>query len=142
PATSGKTGAAQKAPVLAVSPATKTQTPKTPGTKTTATKTPAVATKTDKTNKTTKTAQKTAPKVATKPAAQKVQKKVQPKIVEQKTAAGKKPAETTASSMTKNKSGRRDPFLSPIRNVGTTTAKPRCVTGKRCLCIPALTVHA
>ena len=80
-------------------------------------------------------------RVAAKPAAQKTPKKVQPKIVEQKTAAGKKPADTTASSITKNKSGRRDPFLSPIRNVGTATVKPRCITGKRCLYIPELTVQ-
>ncbi|HLJ25614.1 MAG TPA: hypothetical protein VKY85_02785 [Candidatus Angelobacter sp.] len=110
-----KSNSPQKTPVLTVKPAQKA--PFTP-------RKPSVAVK------------------ATKPASTRpvtAEKKNQVKIVPQKTAGGKKPAgasETKPREVSAN--GRRDPFLSIIRNLPMSPAGPNCSVGKSCLFIPEL----
>jgi hypothetical protein len=66
----------------------------------------------------------------------------QPTIVPKKPAT----AATVAAAKTSSKvsaAGRRDPFVSPIRNmtVATPTGPTSCATGKRCLAVAELTVQ-
>lgn len=63
--------------------------------------------------------------------------KNQVKIVPQKAAGGAKQGDNKPVS-TISASGRRDPFMSIIRNVSTATSGPNCSVGKRCLFIPEL----
>jgi hypothetical protein len=106
-----KSGSTQKTPVLAVKPVQK------PATKA-------------KSAKLTVTPKNPASKAVTAK-----KKKDEVKIVPQKIAGDKKPAsETNAISA----NGRRDPFLSIIRNMPVTAAGPNCSVGKRCLFIPEL----
>jgi len=78
--------------------------------------------------------------VAPKPAAPKkpmVAKKQELKV-SQKAAAVTAPDKSAKKI---SAAGRRDPFVSPIRNVTVGATGPTCSTGKKCLYIPELTVQ-
>jgi hypothetical protein len=112
-----KSSSPQKTPVLAVKPAQKA--PFTP-------RKPSVAVK---------AAPRKPP--STRPVT--AEKNNQVKIVPQKIAGGKKSAgasETKPREVSAN--GRRDPFLSIIRNLPMSPAGPNCSVGKSCLYIPEL----
>ena len=64
------------------------------------------------------------------------QKKNQVKVVPQKTAGKKASPLSEARNITAG--GRRDPFLSIIRNMPVSAAGPTCSVGKSCLYIPDL----
>lgn len=63
--------------------------------------------------------------------------KNQVEIVPQKTAGGTKSGDNKLAS-TSGAAGRRDPFMSIIRNAPTSASGPNCSVGKRCLFIPEL----
>ncbi|HKE30593.1 MAG TPA: hypothetical protein VKD65_02635, partial [Candidatus Angelobacter sp.] len=112
-----KAGPAPKAPVVAVKPAQ-------PGVKTTSSTKSTLSKKTEK-----KTAGKT-PVTA--------KKKDQIKVLSQKSASSK-PA-GAVETIKSGPAGRRDPFVSIIRNAPAGPSGPNCSVGKRCLYIPELTV--
>jgi hypothetical protein len=69
------------------------------------------------------------------------QKKPQVAVVPAKGAATTASANTEKAITTIKASGRRDPFMSIIRTVSTSSTAPNCtVPGKKCLYIPELTV--
>lgn len=78
-----------------------------------------------------------APKSAPKKSA--VAKKQEPKVT-QKTASAT-PVQTKPAARKISATGRRDPFVSPIRNVAVGQVGPSCSTGKKCLYIPELIVQ-
>jgi Tfp pilus assembly protein PilP len=51
-------------------------------------------------------------------------------------ATAEKPKPTATRALGAH--GRRDPFISPIRNLGNVAPAPTCTSGKRCLAIPEL----
>jgi len=64
-------------------------------------------------------------------------KSTPPKVKE--TATGEKPKPPAGRTL--GARGRRDPFISPIRNLGNVTPTPACTSGKRCLAIPELVLQ-
>ncbi|PYP90611.1 MAG: hypothetical protein DMG65_10890 [Candidatus Angelobacter sp. Gp1-AA117] len=127
-AASVKSAPAGKTPVVAVAPQSKQKTSASKGgpfaaKPATAQKKPAVVAVTPK----------TAPK---KPA---VAKKQEPKITQKTARATPVPAKPAARKI--SATGRRDPFVSPIRNVIVGQTGPSCSTGKKCLYIPELIVQ-
>ena len=58
-----------------------------------------------------------------------------------KPASGTATAKGTAPAKKVTAAGRRDPFVSPIRNVTVGVTGPNCFTGKKCLYIPELLVQ-
>jgi len=104
---------------------------------------PASSAKTASTATAKKTVPATKKTVATKAVSPKktvvAKKNDQVKIVPQKTAENKK-ADSEAETIKSGPAGRRDPFLSVIRNAPSGPTGPSCSVGKKCLYIPELVV--
>ncbi|HEY6249185.1 MAG TPA: hypothetical protein VI685_04450 [Candidatus Angelobacter sp.] len=149
-ATAGSKNSASTKSATVNGAATKTAASKTAA-QTPASKTPAIVVKpVQPSTATTKTAKakKTAPVTTKKSVAGKAvspkkavaaKKQDQVKVVPQKVADNKK-AGSGAETIRSGPAGRRDPFLSIIRNAPSGPVGPSCSVGKKCLYIPELVV--
>jgi hypothetical protein len=134
---------ASKAPVTTASKAPVTTASKAPVTTKTGASSKTAAPSTGASAKGNTTAKKIVPapapttaKKSVKSAAPAPASKVTAKATGPSTAPEKKPAPRLIGS-----NGRRDPFISPIRNASAVSPTLNCTSGKRCLAIPELTLQ-
>jgi len=102
-------------------------------------KAPAVAVKPAQPVAKTTSSTKTAKKTVAKPPVTAKKKEDKVKVLSQKSGSTNKAAGAVETIRT-GPAGRRDPFVSIIRNAPMTSSGPNCSVGKRCLYIPELTV--
>ena len=130
-----KAGASQKTPVVVVTPASKSAV----GQKSAASKAGPFTPKTKPAVAAGAVSKPATPKKSVPPKTA-VVKKPQPKVVA-KPASGTATAKGAAPAKKVTAAGRRDPFVSPIRNITVGVTGPNCFTGKKCLYIPELLVQ-